>query len=133
VVAAPEVLETLHRHRWPGNIRELANVIEHALVLGDELPLTVQDLPARLGVLAPRGAAPAVAPASAAATAAVGAAVAAPGQRRPETLRELELRAILEGLERNQGNKPRTAEELGISLKTLYNKLQQLNEASPAA
>jgi two-component system NtrC family response regulator len=133
VVAAPEVLETLHRHRWPGNIRELANVIEHALVLGDELPLTVQDLPARLGVLAPRGAAPAVPPTVAPPAAASGAVVPAAVQRRPETLRELELRAILEGLERNQGNKPRTAEELGISLKTLYNKLHQLNEASPAA
>jgi DNA-binding NtrC family response regulator len=35
------------------------------------------------------------------------------------------MRAILQGLERNKGNKARTAEELGISLKTLYNKLHQ--------
>jgi DNA-binding NtrC family response regulator len=48
---------------------------------------------------------------------------------RPESLRALETRAILEGLERNQGNKARTAEELGISLKTLYNKLHQLQDA----
>jgi DNA-binding NtrC family response regulator len=53
--------------------------------------------------------------------------------RKPESLRELEMRAILEGLERNQGNKARTAEELGISLKTLYNKLHQLQEAAPVA
>ena len=39
------------------------------------------------------------------------------------------MRAILEGLERNKGNKARTAEELGISLKTLYNKLHQLAES----
>jgi DNA-binding NtrC family response regulator len=45
---------------------------------------------------------------------------------RPISLREIEMQAILEGLKRNQGNKPRTAEELGISLKTLYNKLHQL-------
>ena len=38
----------------------------------------------------------------------------------------MEIEAILEGLERNGGNKPRTAEELGISLKTLYNKLHQI-------
>jgi DNA-binding NtrC family response regulator len=49
---------------------------------------------------------------------------------RPESLRELEMRAILEGLDRNKGNKARTAEELGISLKTLYNKLHQLNDGT---
>ena len=49
-------------------------------------------------------------------------------ESRPVSLRELEMQAILEGLERNRGNKPRTAEELGISLKTLYNKLHQLAE-----
>ena len=49
-----------------------------------------------------------------------------PALNRPRTLRELEFEAILSGLERNNGNKPQTAEELGISLKTLYNKLHQL-------
>jgi DNA-binding NtrC family response regulator len=53
--------------------------------------------------------------------------------RKPESLRDMEMRAILEGLERNQGNKARTAEELGISLKTLYNKLHQLQDAGSVA
>ena len=39
------------------------------------------------------------------------------------SLRDLEMQAIDQALERNGGNKPKTAEELGISLKTLYNKL----------
>jgi DNA-binding NtrC family response regulator len=45
----------------------------------------------------------------------------------------MEMRAILEGLARNQGNKARTAEELGISLKTLYNKLHQLQDTGSVA
>ena len=39
------------------------------------------------------------------------------------SLREIEMAAIYQSLERNDGNKPQAAEELGISLKTLYNKL----------
>ena len=143
-VADPAALATLAAHRWPGNIRELANVVEHALVLCDELPLAVGHLPARFG-----GLRPAVEPAAIAVpmvTSAPGGetfqatapAVESPlpadapavSRPRPESLRELEMRAILEGLDRNKGNKARTAEELGISLKTLYNKLHQLNDGT---
>ena len=45
----------------------------------------------------------------------------------PLTLRELEMQVIHQALERNKGNKPKAAEELGISLKTLYNKLHQVS------
>ena len=136
VVAMPEVLETLAHHRWPGNIRELANVIEHALVLCDDLPLSVEHLPARLGAALPHATAAAKTAAGTVAEATggpVASPVAATPPRKPESLRDLEMRAILEGLERNHGNKARTAEELGISLKTLYNKLHQLQEAAPVA
>jgi len=135
-VAVPEVFEALAHHRWPGNIRELANVIEHALVLCDELPVMVEHLPTRLGATLSQAAAP-VKPVAGAATQTTGNAVASPvaatSPRKPESLRDLEMRAILEGLERNHGNKAKTAEELGISLKTLYNKLHQLQEAAPLA
>ena len=117
IVAEPAVLDVLAAHTWPGNIRELANAVEHALVLCDDLPLTVEHLPARLAGLAPRVEPPAA---------------QQPAARGPVSLRELEMQAILEGLDRNHGNKVRTAEELGISLKTLYNKLHQLQEADPA-
>ena len=43
----------------------------------------------------------------------------------PLSLKDLEMQAIHESLARHDGNKPRAAEELGISLKTLYNKLNQ--------
>jgi DNA-binding NtrC family response regulator len=130
-VTSPDVLALLAAHRWPGNVRELANVIEHALVLCDELPLQVDHLPARLGARALRPATPppaaAEAPPGTAPATPAAAAPAAAG--KPESLRELEMRAIIQGLERNHGNKARTAEELGISLKTLYNKLHQLQDA----
>ena len=41
------------------------------------------------------------------------------------TLREIEMEVILQTLDKNSGDKPRTALELGIALKTLYNKLNQ--------
>jgi two-component system NtrC family response regulator len=47
--------------------------------------------------------------------------------------RDLEMEAILESLERNDGNKPKAAEELGISLKTLYNKLNQVTTLEASA
>ena len=84
--------------------------VKGATALADALPLTVDHLPARLGGCRQ--------PAAAAGT----------PPRRPASLRELELQAIREGLLRNHGNKPKTAEELGISLKTLYNKLHQLQD-----
>jgi two-component system NtrC family response regulator len=127
VVAEPEVFQVLEAHQWPGNIRELANVIEHALVLCDELPLTVSHLPARLGIGKQRPVDP---PKPVAAAAVAPAAATPPAARKPVSLREIEMQAILEGLERNQGNKARTAEELGISLKTLYNKLHQLQDGA---
>jgi len=118
VVADTTTLEVLAAHHWPGNVRELANVVEHGLVLCDELPLQTAHLPTRLG---------AVRTVAASRTDGSPAAPATPA--RPESLRELEMRAILEGLDRNKGNKARTAEELGISLKTLYNKLHQHHDA----
>ena len=48
-----------------------------------------------------------------------------PAKASAETLREMEMQAIFEAVERHDGNKPLAAEELGISLKTLYNKLNQ--------
>ena len=118
-VATPDTIMLMRQHRWPGNIRELANCVEHALVLCDDLPLRPEDLPGRIRRAA--GGLP-VSDAAGPQTA---------GDARPQSLKELEMQAIVAGLARNEGNKSRTAEELGISLKTLYNKLNQLNE-SPA-
>jgi two-component system NtrC family response regulator len=107
-------LAALRAHPWPGNVRELANAIEHALILCDSLPITTQDLPTRLGHSPSGGARDA-------------------DLSEPCTLRELEMRAIHAAMDRHQENKPAVAEELGISLKTLYNKLNQAEELRRSA
>jgi len=135
-VIEQSALAALVAHHWPGNVRELANCIEHALVLCDGLPLTVEHLPARLGNAKARATASGVdaaptppGPEPIPATESV---AVPPRDTKIVSLREMEMQAILDGLERNHGNKPRTAEELGISLKTLYNKLHQLADSQAA-
>ncbi len=111
-VVTPEALESLKAHSWPGNVRELANAIERASILCDDGPIGVEHLPERLEGSRAR---PRLAPMG------------------PLSLREIELQAIQEALERNEGNKPKTAEQLGISLKTLYNKLHQVGALERSA
>ena len=110
----PEALEMLQAQAWPGNVRELANVIEHAAILCDEWPITANDLPQRLNGRSGNN-------------------VIKLRSLAGLTLRDIEMRAIYESLDRHQGNKPEAAEELGISLKTLYNKLNQQVSVDRAA
>jgi two-component system NtrC family response regulator len=110
-----ETLTTLSQYDWPGNVRELANVIEHAMILCDELPISAEHLPGRFTDRSSRRPL---------------ATIGSPGVR---SLREIEMDAIFEALERCGGNKPKAAEELGISLKTLYNKLNQVNSLEKSA
>lgn len=99
-----ETMAELTQHVWPGNVRELANVIEHACILCEQPPILTEHLPKQFT------------------------------DRRlrkelrsfgPMSLKELELNAINEAVSRHEGNKQAAAEELRISLKTLYNKLNQ--------
>ncbi len=92
-----DVIDKMRKHRWPGNIRELANVIEYASILCTTLPIKADDFPANFG-------------------------------RRtsePKSLKEIELETIMATLEKFDGNKTAAADELGISIKTLYNKLNK--------
>jgi two-component system NtrC family response regulator len=115
-IFSPESLEMLSEHTWPGNIRELANVIEHAMILCDALPIQPEHLPQRF-LHRPTGST-----------------VSIPFQPTATlNLRDLEMRTIQEALTRNNGNKPKTAEDLGISVKTLYNKLNQVTPLSKTA
>lgn len=106
-----EVLTILKAHVWPGNIRELANVLEHAAILCDKLPIRQEHLPRQFGQRQLRKELRDAAPMS---------------------LRELEMMAIARAMERHDGKKAAAAEELGVSLKTLYNKLNSAEERKAA-
>lgn len=111
-----EALNLLMMHDWPGNVRELANALEHALILSDGLTITPDDFPSNLGTR--RSSRTRRDDQECASDQAIMA-------WKPSTIQAMEKELILAALERNGGDKPRTAAELGIALKTLYNKLNQ--------
>ncbi len=99
---SPEAMSELLNHVWPGNVRELANVIEHATILCEQPPILPEHLPRHFTDRRLRKDLRTLGPLS---------------------LKELEEAAIHEAVNRHGGNKQAAADELGISLKTLYNKL----------
>lgn len=109
----PAAIERLSAHVWPGNVRELANVLEHATILSEGGPITPDHLPPHFDRRS-----------------LVGAASSLPG---PMTLEQLEIQAIHAALQRHDGSKPKAADELGVSLKTLYNKLNRADTTARSA
>ncbi len=118
-----QTIVALRQHPWPGNVRELANVVEHATILCETPPILPEHLPRHFVDSKLRKE---VHSASSAPQRPMSTTTPSNGMgSSPMSLRELESRAVLEAIQRHQGNKPAAAEELGISLKTLYNKLNQ--------
>jgi DNA-binding NtrC family response regulator len=105
----PDAMHRLERHTWPGNVRELRNAIERAVILARGEFIQPEHLPAF----------EATAPVPEASG--DGLAVT-PGT----TVHEMEERLILATLESTGGNKTRAAGMLGVSLKTLHNKLNRM-------
>jgi transcriptional regulator with PAS, ATPase and Fis domain len=101
-------MRILEQYDWPGNIRELRNVIERAIILAEGRFIEISHLPPNLAA-SERGAA-------------IPALTLTPGT----TVEEAERRLILLTLEHTRNNKTKAAEILGISLKTLHNKLNKL-------
>jgi DNA-binding NtrC family response regulator len=99
----PEAEKALERYAWPGNVRELRNVIQRAVVLSGSGLIDVEHLPENV----------------------VQAAEPARTERKGSVtpIREMEREMILRALEETRQDKRRAAALLGISLKTLYNKL----------
>ena len=108
-IMAPETIQVLKQHDWSGNVRELANALEHAAIMADGGIIHPE---ARSASRHPENAGPGIfKPAS----------IEMP--QHPKTLREIEMDVIYQVLDKHQGDKPKAAIELGIALKTLYNKL----------
>ena len=104
----PEVLDVMEEYDWPGNIRELRNVVERAVALCERVEIGLDDLPPPLHV-----AGPANRQASKA---------CAPLHRGRE---EAEIQQIKGALQKHGNNRVRAAEELGISRMGLYKKLHK--------
>ncbi|QEL16727.1 sigma-54-dependent transcriptional regulator [Limnoglobus roseus] len=101
----PAAMAALVRYDWPGNIRELANVIERGQILAEGNLLTMDDLPEALhGAVTPTDAAVVTA---------------------PDALDTMERQHIREVLKRHDGNKVQSAKALGVSRRTLYRLLDK--------
>jgi transcriptional regulator with PAS, ATPase and Fis domain len=100
---SPDVLGVLTAHDYPGNVRELQNIVEHAFVLIGEGPIELAHLPRELVPLAPP-----------------------PAGERPivATVRALEGQAIREALARHGGNRLAAARALGMHKSTLFRKVR---------
>ncbi|MFN0150886.1 MAG: sigma-54-dependent transcriptional regulator [bacterium] len=118
-----EAMQALTAHDWPGNVRELENVVERAVVLGSGPALDVDSIPI-------------VREATAHAT--PGAYAARPGSNSGDganaTLESAERDLILTAIREEGGNRTRAAARLGISVRTIRNKLSRWRtEGAPLA
>jgi len=93
----PDAMQALLKYSWPGNIRELANVLERAQILAEDHLITLDDLPES-----------------------VHAAPEIPADISPLNLSEMERRTTLAALQQAKGNKVQAAKLLGISRRALY-------------
>ena len=107
-----DAMRLLERHHWPGNVRELRNVMERATIVAQGPFIEAADLPPLP---------PTAAPCGCGRRAAAG---LAPGT----TVDQAERQLIEVTLQHTGGNKTRAAELLGISLKTLHNKLNRMKD-----
>jgi DNA-binding NtrC family response regulator len=112
------VMNLFANHTWPGNVRELRNTIERSIIVCDGGMIETKHLPPGFGHAIPRT-----------------------GAHDPDAIRlgvgttvgEAEKMLILKTLESTGNNKTKAAEILGISLKTLHNKLKEYGGSQPEA
>ncbi|MTG98659.1 response regulator [Myroides sp. BIT-d1] len=97
-----DVLETLEQYDWKGNIREMQNRIERAMILSEENDLAISDFGISLTMVIPQN-------------------------QEENTLQDMERISIVKCLEKHEGNISQTAEELGLSRAALYRRLEKYN------
>jgi DNA-binding NtrC family response regulator len=98
----PNAMKMIRSYNWPGNIRELMNCIESAVVMTLDEEINVKSLPPFLTMKSSKQS----------------------SGHMPENLFDIEKKAIVEALNKSGGNKTETAKVLGIGLRTLYRKLK---------
>ena len=122
---APAALGLLHAHAWRGNVRELENTMHRAILMARGNRIEAEDI-----TLSGQGLAPEDSPASLAAKAALGRAQGAGANPLVgRTMADVERDLIIDTLEHCLGNRTHTANILGISIRTLRNKLKQYSES----
>ncbi len=125
-----DAFQQLLRYQWPGNIRELRNVIRTALAICEGGLVCMFDLPREIRDWTPNTAAtPLAAPAAAAALASGIAAGPAPAPEGDNSmpLEAAERGALLQAIEKSRWNMSNAAQQLGISRNTLYRKIKRHN------
>ncbi len=108
-----DALKMMEHYGWPGNVRELENAIERAVILCMGHQIGIDDLPDELSANPEAGSQVYIG--------------------RGMTMDEIELSVIQNTLKRNHGDKQKTAEELGISLRTIYRKLDAILQIETSA
>src|SRR5262245_974321 len=118
----PEALERIQTYSWPGNVRQLRNCLERAVLLSNEGRITTNELPPE--VARTNGAMPfVVAPVAGM----PGIPAAAGVESNSGSLRDVEKQQIIAALERTGWHRGKAAEALGISPSTLYRRLRDYN------
>ena len=111
---SPLAMDMLIKYDWPGNVRELENIVERAVILMTGEHITERQLPSNIVKIQPGGDPTAF--------------VALPAAEGPRSLEDIEKEAILATLKAMDGNKSEAARRLGITRKTLHNKLKSYGE-----
>jgi two-component system, NtrC family, response regulator AtoC len=107
----PEVETILSTYDWPGNVREMENVIDRAMILADEGRITTADLPPQIARIVP--------------SSATGEPVSDSGNGLREQVRRFECSVITKAIAENNGDRRAAAQKLGIGLSSLYRKLEE--------
>jgi len=100
---SPEALDCLDRYHWPGNVRQLENVIERAFALGVDKIIQAEDLPLEIREITQQKV----------------------GTAKIRTLRDNEIALIKSALVKTNGNRAKAAELLGVNTSTIYRKIEK--------